>query len=53
MSRSSKRGRSGGSRWQTVGVFLTVLLVAVLVGSLAAGLLQRPLADAGVAPTYI
>ena len=43
MSRS--RGRSGGSsatgkRLQTVGLFLTLLVVAVLVGSLAAGLVR-------------
>jgi len=43
MSRSSRRGRSGagGSRLQTVGLFVTLLLAAVLVGSLAAGLMQR------------
>lgn len=43
MSRS--RGRSGGSsatgkRLQTIGLFLTLLVVAVLVGSLAAGLVR-------------
>lgn len=43
MSRS--KGRSGGSsatgrRLQTVGLFLTLLVVAVLVGSLAAGLVR-------------
>jgi LytR cell envelope-related transcriptional attenuator len=42
MSRS-KKGRSApagrGSRLQTVGLFATLLLVAVLVGSLAAGLM--------------
>ena len=42
MSRS-KKARSGGSgtagsRLQTVGLFVTLLIVAVLVGSLAAGL---------------
>jgi hypothetical protein len=43
MSRS--RGRSGGSsaagkRLQTIGLFITLLVVAVLVGSLAAGLMR-------------
>lgn len=43
MSRS--KGRSGGSsatgkRLQTIGLFLTLLVVAVLVGSLAAGLVR-------------
>ena len=43
MSRS--KGRSGGSsatgkRLQTIGLFLTLLVVAVLVGSLAAGLMR-------------
>ena len=42
MARSPKRARSGGSRLQTIGVFATLLAVAALVGSLAAGLFQRP-----------
>jgi hypothetical protein len=41
-----KKARSGstagsGSRLQTIGLFLTLLVVAVLVGSLAAGLVGR------------
>lgn len=37
MSRSrARKAAGGGSRWQTVGIFLTLLAVAVLVGSLAA-----------------
>jgi hypothetical protein len=39
MTRSG--GASGGSRWQTVGIFLTLLAVAALVGSAAAGLAPR------------
>jgi len=35
------RGKDGGSRLQTVGLFLTLLAVAALVGSLAWGLLGR------------
>jgi len=35
-SRARKPAGGGGSRWQTVGIFLTLLAVAVLVGSLAA-----------------
>jgi hypothetical protein len=50
MSRSSKRARNAGSRWQTIGVFATLLVVAVLVGSLAAGLLQRRAGGEGPAP---
>lgn len=39
MSRSKGRSAAGrGSRLQTIGLFATLLLVAVLVGSLAAGL---------------
>ncbi|HEU0302152.1 MAG TPA: LytR C-terminal domain-containing protein [Longimicrobium sp.] len=41
MSRSKRRSPASGAagkRLQTVGLFLTLLLVAVLVGSLAAGL---------------
>ncbi|HEX2076949.1 MAG TPA: LytR C-terminal domain-containing protein [Longimicrobium sp.] len=41
MSRSKRRSPASGTagkRLQTVGLFLTLLLVAVLVGSLAAGL---------------
>lgn len=48
MSRSSRR--ASGSRLQTVGLFVTLLAVAVLVGSLAAGLLQprgAPAPEAG------
>lgn len=52
MSKSSRRSRSGGggSRVQTIGVFLTVLMVAVLVGSLAAGLFQRRAGGGPAAP---
>ena len=42
MSRSKRRSPASsptGKRLQTVGLFLTLLLVAVLVGSLAAGLM--------------
>ena len=39
MSRSKGRSAAGrGSRLQTIGLFATLLLVAILVGSLAAGL---------------
>lgn len=42
MSRSSARGRSrAGGRLQTVGLFATLLAVALLAGSLAAGLFPR------------
>jgi hypothetical protein len=51
MSRSSKRPRSTGSRLQTIGVFATLLVVAVLVGSLAAGLLQRGRPGAAAIPS--
>jgi hypothetical protein len=44
MTRSSRR--ASGSRLQTVGIFVTLLVVAVLVGSLAAGLFQSPPAAA-------
>lgn len=43
---------SGGSRLQTIGLFVLLLVVAVLVGSLAAGLMRTgggELADAGAA----
>ncbi len=43
MSRSKRRSPAPsptGKRLQTVGLFLTLLLVAVLVGSLAAGLMS-------------
>ena len=40
MPRSSKRTRKAGSRLQTIGIFATLLVVAILVGSLAAGLLR-------------
>jgi hypothetical protein len=51
MSKSSRRGRSSGSgsRLQTIGVFATLLVVAVLVGSLAAGLFQRSAAGPAAA----
>ena len=41
MPRSRGRKGEGGSRWQTVGIFLTLLAVAALVGSAAAGLAPR------------
>jgi hypothetical protein len=49
MSRSSKRG-SGGSRLQTAGIFATLIVVAILVGSLAAGLMQRRGGEPGTPP---
>jgi hypothetical protein len=61
MSRSKARSPGGsatGKRLQTVGLFLTLLVVAVLVGSLAAGLVRgrggepaRPEDAHGVAET--
>jgi hypothetical protein len=47
MPRSRARKGEGGSRWQTVGLFLTLLAVAALVGSAAAGLAPRVFGGAG------
>jgi hypothetical protein len=47
MPRSRARKGEGGSRWQTVGIFLTLLAVAALVGSAAAGLAPRFFGGAG------
>lgn len=41
MPRSRARKEPGGSRWQTVGIFLTLAAVAALIGSAAAGLAPR------------
>jgi len=53
MSRSKARSGGGsptGKRLQTIGLFVTLLVVAVLVGSLAAGLVRgRAAAPAGPA----
>ena len=61
MSRSKGRSAGGsatGKRLQTIGLFLTLLVVAVLVGSLAAGLVrgrggepERPAGGHGVTET--
>jgi hypothetical protein len=48
MSRSKGRSAGGspaGKRLQTIGLFLTLLVVAVLVGSLAAGLVRGRAAE--------
>jgi hypothetical protein len=42
MSRSkAKKGKPGGGRLQTIGIFATLIAVAVLVGSLVAGMVGR------------
>jgi LytR cell envelope-related transcriptional attenuator len=47
-SRARKAGTSAaGKRLQTIGLFVTLLVVAVLVGSLAAGLMRGRGAPAG------
>jgi hypothetical protein len=37
MSRSKAKGKPGGGRLQTIGIFATLIVVAVLVGSAVAG----------------
>lgn len=41
MSRSKAKAKPGGGRLQTIGIFATLLAVAVLVGSLVAGMAGR------------
>ncbi|HEX8358502.1 MAG TPA: LytR C-terminal domain-containing protein [Longimicrobium sp.] len=41
MSRSKAKGKPGGGRLQTIGIFATLIAVAVLVGSLVAGVVSR------------
>jgi hypothetical protein len=51
MSRSkAKKAKPGGGRLQTIGIFVTLLAVAVLVGSLVAGRGGRGSAPAAPAP---
>ena len=51
MSRSkAKKAKPGGGRLQTIGIFATLLAVAVLVGSLVAGMVGRGPAPAAPAP---
>ena len=53
MSRSKAKAKPGGGRLQTIGLFATLLAVAVLVGSLVAGMAGRgsaPAAPAAAAP---
>ncbi len=51
MSRSKAKGKPGGGRLQTIGIFVTLIAVAVLVGSLVAGVFtRRPAAPAPAAP---
>jgi hypothetical protein len=46
-SKGRSAAPSGGKRLQTIGLFALLLVVAVLVGSLAAGLMGRPRGGAG------
>ena len=50
MSRSKAKAKPGGGRLQTIGLFATLLAVAVLVGSLVAGMVGRGSAPAAPAP---
>jgi hypothetical protein len=52
MSRSkAKKGKPGGGRLQTIGIFATLIAVAVLVGSLVAGMVgRRPQTPAPATP---